>query len=391
MNIKLLPNFFITDDGKFDMDKALLFSGQIAGVCYDKDGFEHLKNENKDKTLKRVENTLINGHHSVYDHITVNLNLIGIPKILAMVLNNEHQYTTSEKSGRYTNVTYKNDVLSDREVELYNKWFLKFKKIIRDEYPEFSDFKVKTLSQENARYLITVFMPTEMIYSTSLRQLNYIVSFMDKYIDYNSDDYLKNKLSSYMSEFISLLDGLNLLDDRLRKNDKQRSLLLFNDNIDLLQDSYSHIYSTNYELSFAAFAQAQRHRTIDYQIKRLSEKKFFVPPILLKNNMDHREWLDDISSLADIVPQGEMILVNETGTYDNFILKTKERLCTSAQLEIMKSTKDILLKYKRELEKNNNPLKDDIKKYVKGARCTFGYCCTQRCNFNSGITLEREI
>lgn len=391
MNIKLLPNFFITDDGKFDMDKALLFSGQIAGVCYDKDGFEHLKNENKDKTLKRVENTLINGHHSVYDHITVNLNLIGIPKILAMVLNNEHQYTTSEKSGRYTNVTYKNDVLSDREVELYNKWFLKFKKIIRDEYPEFSDFKVKTLSQENARYLITVFMPTEMIYSTTLRQLNYIVSFMDKYIDCNSDDYFKNKLSSYMSDFISLLDGLNLLDDRLRKNDKQRSLLLFNDNIDLLQDSYSHIYSTNYELSFAAFAQAQRHRTIDYQIKRLSEKKFFVPPILLKNNMDHREWLDDISSLVDIVPQGEMILVNETGTYDNFILKTKERLCTSAQLEIMKSTKDILLKYKSELEKNNNPLKDDIKKYVKGARCTFGYHCTQRCNFNSGITLEREI
>lgn len=391
MNIKLLPNFFITDDGKFDMDKALLFSGQIAGVCYDKDGFDHLKNENKDKTLKRVENTLINGHHSVYDHITVNLNLIGIPKILAMVLNNEHQYTTSEKSGRYTNVTYKNDVLSDREVELYNKWFLKFKKIIRDEYPEFSDFKVKTLSQENARYLITVFMPTEMIYSTTLRQLNYIVSFMDKYIDCNSDDYFKNKLSSYMSDFISLLDGLNLLDDRLRKNDKQRSLLLFNDNIDLLQDSYSHIYSTNYELSFAAFAQAQRHRTIDYQIKRLSEKKFFVPPILLKNNMDHREWLDDISSLVDIVPQGEMILVNETGTYDNFILKTKERLCTSAQLEIMKSTKDILLKYKSELEKNNNPLKDDIKKYVKGARCTFGYHCTQRCNFNSGITLEREI
>ena len=76
---------------------------------------------------------------------------------------------------------------------------------------------------------------------------------------------------------------------------------------------------------------------------------------------------------------------------NTFILKTKERLCTAAQLEVMRSTRDTLLKYKESLEQNNNYLKDDIKKYTKGARCTFGFNCTQKCNFKKGITLEREI
>ena len=57
----------------------------------------------------------------------------------------------------------------------------------------------------------------------------------------------------------------------------------------------------------------------------------------------------------------------------------------------MRSTRDTLLKYKEVLEQNNNYLKDDIKKYIKGARCTFGFNCTQKCNFKKGITLEREI
>ena len=52
--------------------------------------------------------------------------------------------------------------------------FCIYKKIIR---------KIRTLAQENARYLVTVFMPTEMVYSTTLRQINYIASWMQKYID----------------------------------------------------------------------------------------------------------------------------------------------------------------------------------------------------------------
>ena len=133
MKTKILQNFFLKEDGTFDLENALLFSGRIAGVCYDKEGFEHLEKEDISNTQKRINNTLENDHHSVYDHIMINFNIVGIPKILAMVLNNEHQYTTSEKSARYTDVTYKNgSILTEREVTLYNKWNERFKELIKE-------------------------------------------------------------------------------------------------------------------------------------------------------------------------------------------------------------------------------------------------------------------
>lgn len=394
MKTKILQNFFLKEDGTFDLENALLFSGRIAGVCYDKEGFEHLEKEDISNTQKRINNTLENDHHSVYDHIMINFNIVGIPKILAMVLNNEHQYTTSEKSARYTDVTYKNgSILTEREVTLYNKWNERFKELIKENYPDFTNFKIKTLAQENARYLITVFVPTEMVYSTTLRQINYIASIMQKYIEEHneSNDYLEKNLSLCMQEFIKELDRLNVLDKRLMHNSKNRSISLFGKDLEKREEIFSHIYSVNYEASYASLAQAQRHRTLFYQMERMDEKKYFVPPILNKKEEYIKEWTQDIKSVSNVVPQGEIILINETGTYDNFILKTKERLCTAAQLEVMKATRDTLLKYKDALEKNDNYLKEDIKKYVKGARCTFGYNCTKKCNFKEGITLEREI
>lgn len=394
MKTKILQNFFLKEDGTFDLENALLFSGRIAGVCYDKEGFEHLEKEDISNTQKRINNTLENDHHSVYDHIMINFNIVGIPKILAMVLNNEHQYTTSEKSARYTDVTYKNgSILTEREVTLYNKWNERFKELIKENYPDFTNFKIKTLAQENARYLITVFVPTEMVYSTTLRQINYIASIMQKYIEEHneSNDYLEKNLSLCMQDFIKELDRLNVLDKRLMHNSKNRNISLFGKDLEKREEIFSHIYSVNYEASYASLAQAQRHRTLFYQMERMDEKKYFVPPILNKKEEYIKEWTQDIKSVSNVVPQGEIILINETGTYDNFILKTKERLCTAAQLEVMKATRDTLLKYKDALEKNDNYLKDDIKKYVKGARCTFGYNCTKKCNFKEGITLEREI
>lgn len=394
MKTKILQNFFLKEDGTFDLENALLFSGRIAGVCYDKEGFEHLEKEDISNTQKRINNTLENDHHSVYDHIMINFNIVGIPKILAMVLNNEHQYTTSEKSARYTDVTYKNgSILTEREVTLYNKWNERFKELIKENYPDFTNFKIKTLAQENARYLITVFVPTEMVYSTTLRQINYIASIMQKYIkEHNeSNDYLEKNLSLCMQDFIKELDRLNVLDKRLMHNSKNRNISLFGKDLEKREEIFSHIYSVNYEASYASLAQAQRHRTLFYQMERMDEKKYFVPPILNKKEEYIKEWTQDIKSVSNVVPQGEIILINETGTYDNFILKTKERLCTAAQLEVMKATRDTLLKYKDSLEKNDHYLKEDIKKYVKGARCTFGYNCTKKCNFKEGITLEREI
>ena len=104
IKIEILPNLYLKEDGTFDLEKALQMSGKIAGLCYAKTSFHDILEEDKDKTLRRIENTLNNGHHSVYDHIWISFYIKNIPKILAMVLNNEKQYTTSEKSFKvYTN------------------------------------------------------------------------------------------------------------------------------------------------------------------------------------------------------------------------------------------------------------------------------------------------
>ena len=87
IRIDILPNYFLKEDGTFDKQSAILLSGKIAGVCYDKEGFSHLENEPLEKTMRRVDMTLNNGHHSVYDHINISFNLQNVPKILAMIPN----------------------------------------------------------------------------------------------------------------------------------------------------------------------------------------------------------------------------------------------------------------------------------------------------------------
>ncbi len=392
MTIEILPNYFLKDDKTFALDEAIKLSGKIAGVCYDKEGFKHLENEPEEKTLRRVNMTLNNGHHSVYDHILINFNLQDVPKILAMILNNEHQYTTSEKSARYTPlVKQNNSIITETEEKLYNKWLDIFKIKIKDKYGYiYNDNKIQKLAQENARYLITVFMPTQMIYSTTLRQINYLASWMQKYIEQAKTPFEK-KLAFYMQEFLDNLANINVLEARLMQNDKERSLSLFNSNLEN-QEYFGDVYSTVYKGSFAQLAQAQRHRTIDYQIEMLKEKEYYIPPIIADDQTLVDEWLNDMEKVKAVNPQGEIIKIKERGTYEAFILKCKERLCTAAQLEIMLQTKETLLKYKKALETTNNPLAKDIQKYTHGARCTFpDFHCPTDCQFKEGKTLVRKI
>lgn len=395
IKISILPNQFLKADGTFDKEKAIMLSGKIAGVCYDKEGFSHLENEPKEKTMRRVEMTLNNSHHSVYDHILINFNLQNIPKILAMVLNNEHQYTTSEKSARYTPVVkLEGSVITKMEEKLYNKWFLIFKKIIKDKYKDtFNDSKIQKLAQENARYLVTVFMPTQMIYSTSLRQINYIVSWMREYISIvdKSNDF-ESRLATSMQEFIDCLESLNVLENGLLKNEKHRKLSLFGKNLDKKKDYFGDVFSTTYKGSFAQLAQAQRHRTLDYQMEILEEREYYIPPIIEDKKDLVDEWIHDMNLVKDFYPQGQLVRINEIGKYEDFILKCKERLCSSAQLEIMRQTKDTLSKYKNGLIETNSELAKDIESYSHGARCTFiDFDCPSSCKFKEGITLTRKI
>ena len=64
MKIAILPNLYLKENGTFDKDKAFELSGKIAGVCYDKEGFEHLLKEDIENTKKRINNTLNNATYA---------------------------------------------------------------------------------------------------------------------------------------------------------------------------------------------------------------------------------------------------------------------------------------------------------------------------------------
>lgn len=84
----------------------------------------------------------------------------------------------------------------------------------------------------------------------------------------------------------------------------------------------------------------------------MEEEKYFVPPVIKGTKLE-QEWFKDIKSLGEFYPQGRMVLVNERGTVENFILKCKERLCGCAQLEITMQTCKTLAKYLQNTKETN--------------------------------------
>ena len=361
---------------------AVDFSGKSAGICYLPDTVETLFSESLEKTERRANNNIKSGHHSVFGHPTYNLMLEGIPKILAMILNNEKMYNASEKSARYTHME-----ASLEEKELYDKWIKIFKEQILLKYPNFEEKRAQKLAQENARYLISIFTPaTTMEYTVNFGQLNYIIGWAREYIKNESTDDFVLKLQDVLKDFVNSISDLEVegLDSKMKK----RKFSLFADRT--RNEEFGENYSINYLASFAQLAQAQRHRTISYEIKLLEKPQYYIPPIIRGTELEEM-WEKDISSLEKFYPQGMMVQVNERGTIENFILKCTERLCGAAQLEIMEQTKKTLSRYLEEV-KDNPILYNYLLPYSKGARCTFpGWKCNSPCIFGGKDAMNRIV
>lgn len=341
------------------IDEALKLSSYAAGVCYMKDDIESILNEDIEKTQRRIDLTLNSGHHSVYQHVHYTLVFRDIPKIVAMLINNEKPYTTSEKSARYT----KMKKIPEGERTLYEKWCSIFEELIKKEYPLLKDNHIKKLAMENARYVISVFTPTTMVYTTNLCQINYLIEMLVKFIRENQEQYPDHpfftKLNKQIVKFFETLKPFEV--EGMNRKNKNVKLSLFNlrKAPENPTDYFDDVYSTYYWASFAQLAQSQRHRTLHYMafMDNLDAKnnttRLYVPN-LIKNTSYQDEWLEDLISLPeDSYPQATEVLVNERGLYEHFILKCYERLCCQAQNEIMQQTKETFIKYKRSLELSN--------------------------------------
>ena len=364
-------------------EEALDFSGKSAGICYLPDTVETLFAESPEKTQRRVNGNIKSGHHSVFGHPTYNLCFEGIPKILAMILNNEKIYNTSEKSARYTHMTP-----SAQENTLYEKWIHIFEDVISSKYPEFDSKRILKLAQENARYLISVFTPaTVMEYTVNFGQLNYIINWAKDYINNADDSAFSLKLKDVFREFLDAMPDLEV--DGLDSRMKNRSFSLFSTRPNRYEQ-FGENYCTSYLASFAQLAQAQRHRTLSYEMSLLDTPEYYIPPIIRGTDLEN-SWLEDISSLSHYFPQGMLVKVNERGTIENFVLKCTERLCGSAQLEIMEQTSEIMNKYLAATV-DKTELHDYLLPYSKGARCTFpGWKCNSPCIFGGKNAMNRLI
>ena len=467
-----------TNDTTEEMNNELtLLAGKAAGVCYMPDDYMENGIQNKDKALARAEQTSKSGHHSVYDHGHITF-VIKTNKMMAMILNSLGVYATSEKSARYTKMQPETEL----ELKLYEKWKAKIRGLIITKYPDMDDevlnkiwlkkysdgagykvvngrlieikpvlspiedkeannwFREKKesmtdtlpsmkLAMENARYMISVFTPTTMMYTISFRQafltMNYLYNLATN-LDYAEDNFSK-KLKSYVvelwKEFEKALGEVRLYDNKnqyirfleaqhvgdLVKKDKAGRTFVSYDDLEERITSKNEIVADSYTLvyhgSLAMLAQAQRHRTLRYSMLLQDAGKFgwYVPDIVKEFKLEN-EWLDDISSVAYCIPQGTVVRITEQGLFEDFALKCKERMCGRAQLEIMKSTTESIEKFINNMEglsySNQALLKSmvlsenegDTKGLTPCARCNFkDFNCTEGCQWGCKKSLTRLI
>ena len=357
-----------------------MFGGKIGGECYSSDSLEHIMCESEAETRGRMNFCLKKKHHSIFEHSKLTLEFVGVPKFVFMMLNNQYVYVTSERSARYTN--FRELIETDKERELYDKWTEKIKQAIKTVYGDkFTDAEAQKLAMENARYMISVFVPSSMVHTVSLKDLNYTLHTLEQFLKSDWDkqsavnkafmDLLRPKLE----EFIKALEVYRV-DMLVPKFEREPAIFKPALNKKPQADA---TYRLNYALSFAAYAQAHRHRSIRYSIE-LMEDRVYVPPIIREVELED-EWKTDMLSVGEYFPQGFMVEVTETGEIEDFVGKCYERCCGRAQLEIQENVCESL-KYLRTTE--NEKVAEYLKKTTGDAlaRCAFpNYHCVEVCKF----------
>ena len=367
-------------DGQIDRSKFEIFTGQTAGVCYMPDTYQTLISEPVDKSLKRFNMIMSNGHHSVADHTMITLEIEHASKLFAMFLNNEKYYATSEKSARYT----KMDVVG-LVAEIRSRWDeILFNEIKAKYGHQFNDAKIKKLASENSRYFTSIMTPTTFVYTTSIRQLNYMAHWFQQIA--NRDNELYKLIYAEGMEFCNQLESLGLYYPELRDG-KNRLFSLLGTRI--RNEHFLDTYSVNYKGTYAMLAQAQRHRTLSYEIMPMKDKEYYIPKILSYKPELVDLWISDMDRVSDLYPQGELLFINERGTVENLVLKSAERLCAGAQKEIADTTKFVMDRFVAETP--DQELREYVAEHSKGARCTSGFKCNAPCGFKEGINLTRDI
>lgn len=304
----------------------------------DKLKVEMFSEKNRDDALKE-------GNHSIAERYKVTIWFTGIPKIVDMVLNSLGNCCTSEM---YNKVNPMNSNSED-EIKLYRKWVTYLEPMIKKSDYGLPDGEAHKLALENACYMLGVFtLDTDMSYTTSITQLNYIIDWCHRFYESDMENNTFNRtLKEYLNEFANQLSALVYMDELRDYKDRALWFLAnqtkstwmgFNESRIKFEESYQ----TMYKWTFMQLAQAQQDREISLFMLFNGESTEFFVPYIIRGTKFEDIWLADIRSVAYAIPQGTLIDIVETGTTENLLLKCCERLGGRAQLEICKQTEDTL-------------------------------------------------
>lgn len=441
MKLELNPMGAYIKDGKFNQYDALIDVGVRAALCFKETKDDQLmsptdirNSEGADILINRGLKTIYSDHTTPSEHQVITLEITGIPKILCMILNNEKQYSADERSLRYTQVE-PNEYITELEKDLYDKWLCKFEQIIWNQYQDFylktskgnekkARIAIHKIAQENARYMVSVLTPTSISYTVPWIQINKLIVYMQRIIDKPLND-LESMIVPYLKEFINLCieknivitknsiyevantseivknklynnfkDIINYQGDEsfIYKNNKGIDLSLFADRNEFSainsENEYGYSFSYNNRESFACLAQEQRHRTINFEMNIPDQFQSYVPLIIRDDEKLVQEWINDISMVNKVYPQGQLVNVNRSGSIKNLIkYVAQERACTRAQLEIERLYIHHLIP--TIYDNVNDEIKEKLRPYVKRPRCMYpNYHCPSPCG---NPNIDRKI
>ncbi len=370
------------------------YCGTIGGECYSTEGMPALASQPKEKAFTRADNCANGGHLSVFGHFVATLELVDIPKALCMLLNNNHINNTSERSMRYTNM--KNACTPD-DLILYDKWkeifYNKIEKTYSEKYPQiFTKSLITKKANENARYIISSYYKTRMVYTNDIREFTNISRTIDYVLSLGEDmpSFLKG-MKEELSEFNILLKGTGLVFQYFN-DQREKSFSLLSKNNKVINTYYGDCIADTYKMSLSCIAQLQRHRFLNISIAFDKTPNFFIPEILKDDKKLVDEWLKDCNQNADRFPQATLANVNEIAPANLIIKKDYERLCNSVQQELCMVCLEQAKRIAENMDENNPELKQQFAR-LTGSRCLWqeGFKCPTPCGYVEGVKCTRKI
>lgn len=370
------------------------YCGTIGGECYSTDGMPVLASQPREKAFVRADNCANGGHLSVFGHFVATLELVGISKAMCMLLNNNHINNTSERSMRYTNMK---NACTAEDLRLYDKWkeiFLnKINETYGKKYPEiFTKSLITKKANENARYIISSYYKTRMVYTNDVREFTYISRTIDYVLTLGDEmpPFLKG-MKEELIEFNTLLKGTGLVFDAFN-DQREKAFSLLSKNNKVIKPYYGDCIADTYKMSLSCTAQLQRHRFLNISIAFDETPEFFVPEILRDDENLVKDWLNDCNSVKDRFPGATLINVNEIAPANLIIKKDYERLCSSVQQELCIQSLEQAKRIAKNMSDDYKELKAQFSRLV-GSKCLWqeGFKCPTPCGFIEGVKCTRKV